>query len=80
MGTDSSQSLSVEIEALEKRIQVERRQAADMARSLRLELRDGIFSSKTLLVVFAGAAVIGVIAGARLKTRPAKRQRSLTRH
>jgi hypothetical protein len=80
MATDRSQSVRFEIEALEKRIQLDRRQIADTAQSLRWELRNGIFSSKTLLSIFAGAALIGVIAGARLKSKTAKRQRKLTRH
>jgi hypothetical protein len=80
MATDRSQSVRFEIEALEQRIQLDRRQITDTAQSLRLELRNGIFSSKTLLSIFAGAAVIGVIAGARLKSKTAKRQRKLTRH
>jgi len=47
---------------------------------LRLELRNGIFSSKTLVSIFVGAAVVGVIAGARGKSKTAKRQRKPTRH
>jgi hypothetical protein len=45
-----------------------------------LELRNGIFSSKTLLSIFVDAAAIGVNAGPRLKSKTAKRQRKLTRH